>query len=391
MEPDIPIGNKTGGTMERHSFGPWVLGAACLLMAILLWGCGYTKEEKDRMKAIEIQGRENAENYIRGKYGFEPETEGIRLCMECDDGDLVPWANGYVLADMSYEGKTFQVHISGEEPGAQGKDDYQYEMIVKEAGEYFEALLGYGLYDIYLEYTEPLKPDMSFPLCHKKNLIGEFYESGSFEELLCRCPSNIRIDDCMDQDLRGLEEENPDAASLLKKWAVDWGAKIVLISYKSREDYLKGYDHTYGRGGILDFDICNDGWYIRSYAAFEKDRMRAKAFEQQECYGMIFSCIDKEEGLDLAVNVGEREWMDLGETDRKPGSWVYSVESGHPGEITVYIPVQQSGKKGRVFIQHLQDGRWWQYEANCKRTADKQYIFFTYYGIHEGGFDFMVD
>lgn len=38
---------------------------------IILAGCGYTKEEKADMKRYEIQGRENAKNYIKEKYGMD--------------------------------------------------------------------------------------------------------------------------------------------------------------------------------------------------------------------------------------------------------------------------------------------------------------------------------
>ena len=41
-----------------------------LIMAVLT-GCGYTQEEKAEMKRYEKQGRENAENYIKAKYGID--------------------------------------------------------------------------------------------------------------------------------------------------------------------------------------------------------------------------------------------------------------------------------------------------------------------------------
>ena len=38
-------------------------------LVITLAGCGYTKEEKADMKRYEAQGRENAKDYIKEKYG----------------------------------------------------------------------------------------------------------------------------------------------------------------------------------------------------------------------------------------------------------------------------------------------------------------------------------
>ena len=44
-----------------------------LIMAVLT-GCGYTQEEKVEMKRYEKQGRENAENYIKAKYGIDEKS-----------------------------------------------------------------------------------------------------------------------------------------------------------------------------------------------------------------------------------------------------------------------------------------------------------------------------
>lgn len=46
----------------------WILLA---LIMVTVTGCGYTLEEKREMKRYEKQGRENAKNYIREKYGID--------------------------------------------------------------------------------------------------------------------------------------------------------------------------------------------------------------------------------------------------------------------------------------------------------------------------------
>ena len=47
-----------------------------LIMAVLT-GCGYTQEEKAEMKRYEKQGRENAENYIKAKYGIDAKVREL--------------------------------------------------------------------------------------------------------------------------------------------------------------------------------------------------------------------------------------------------------------------------------------------------------------------------
>ena len=52
----------------------WILLA---LIMVTVTGCGYTLEEKREMKRYEKQGRENAKNYIREKYGIDAKITEI--------------------------------------------------------------------------------------------------------------------------------------------------------------------------------------------------------------------------------------------------------------------------------------------------------------------------
>ena len=54
----------------------WILLA---LIMVTVTGCGYTLEEKREMKRYEKQGRENAKNYIREKYGIDARTLLVEL------------------------------------------------------------------------------------------------------------------------------------------------------------------------------------------------------------------------------------------------------------------------------------------------------------------------
>ncbi len=364
------------------------LGIIISLMCIFLCACGYSKEEKMRMDHIEEQGKENAADYIRNKYGFIPEIVDTEICMEIGDTDPLPWANGYVIVSMICGDKKFQVHINGEEPGLRGRDNFQQEQIRNEAEAYFRDLLGYDIYDIYLEYKEKERPDDSFPSCHVKYMLEKSYETGDFKNFMKEYSINIRIDDCENQDLTELERNKPAAVKCLQEYARESGMKAILISYKSEADYQNGYEHVYGRGGVLDFGIWDDGLYINSYASFEEEDMDACRFELQEYDGMVFCCIDREEGNDLIISKSQNKWMELEENSGNPLSEVYSINREDSGEITVYIPIERYGKSVSVFIQYFRENEWRQYECNMDVTRDKKYIFITYQGVYGGTFDF---
>ncbi len=359
------------------------------LVSVWACACGYSREEKQRMKGIQEQGGKNAVAYVEEKYGFTPKVKEVQVCTERDDADPVPWANGYVQVLMSDGEKEFKVHISGEGKTTEGRDDYQYVQIMEDAREYFEKLLGYEIYDLYVEYKENLDPNNLFPGCHEEDyFLNEAYEQGGFEAFIKEHPVNIRIDDCINQDFT-CWGDGENASRFFEEFARDYGMKAVLISYRSLLDYEKGYSHTYGRGGLLDFDIEEDGMYICSYAAFEEEERKLSRFELQEYDGMIFCCIDKEEGQDLVISAGQDPWLELGETTGEPLSKVYSADKKKPGDIIVYVPTETYGRQVSVFIQHVSDGKWWQYEDYTHLTKDKKYIVVSSLG-RDASFDFAV-
>ncbi len=455
--------------MERYQISGWTCGRWAMLAwalaftALLLTGCGPGREEKERRREIQAQGEANAIRYVEEKYGFTPEVEEVQICTERGDGDLVPWANGYVLALMRRGEDTFKVHISGEKETLEGQDDLQYKIILEDVKGYMGELLGYEIYDLYLCYREEQESQGMRtgqedreeqesreeqagqedqkeqvgqedreeqagqedreervaqedreervgqeerqdreggggpPECHKEDLIGELYSPGDLGGFLKRHPATIRIDDCLGQDLTdmGLGAVSPaavapPAAAFFAEYAKAYGMKAVLISYRDETAYQKGLDHTYGRGGVLTFGIWEDGLWIHSYAAFDQEGTETGRFEQQAYEELLFSCVDQVEGEDLQIGASREGWMDLGETNGEPLSKIYSVGTDQTGPVTVYLPVERYGKRPSVYIQHYDDGKWWQYEASVGQTKDGQYNILTYMGIPDGNFQFAV-
>lgn len=393
--------HKDGFSVYRNA--QWIFISRVLFLAVLflcgavfLCACGASQEEKQRRQALEAAGRENAIAYIEEKYGFTPQIERVEVCEAWNDSSFRPDVTGYVLAVARAEdgGESFRVHISGEERTAKGRDDFQYGQIMEDGRAYFSGLAGYEIYDIALQYMEKGETDHSYLDGREDNLLSDMYEPGSFETFLQQHPMNVRIDDCLNQDLTELEETNAGMAAFLKEYAGTWGLKAILISWQSKEDYEKAFAHDYGRNGLQDFEIWQDGLYIHSYAAFEEGDMVCSRFERQEFDGIIFTCIDQAKGNDLEITAGRNMWQDLGETRGEPLSEVYCVSRDGGGEVEVYIPADifyGYGTGCAVFIQHFEDGKWWQYEAGLEKTTDQRFVCFTYHGWSPGStFDFAV-
>ena len=363
------------------------------LFSVFLCACGYTREEKLYMENVEELGSQNAINYIKDKYGISAEIENIEICKDREEGNSFPPPNGYVLLSMRYRDKSFTVQINGENETLEGIDDFQYELITADAKKYFESLLTYEIHDIYLEYKENMISGDPYQDRQNVNLISEYYESGDLENFLQQHPVNIRIDDCSNQDLTKLAEINTNAASFFEKYAASYQTNTILISYRSKEDYQKGYSHTYGRYGLLTYEIYNDGLYIRSYAAFDKDETETAYFALQEYDNIMFSYLDHGSDNAPVISDHQAQWRETGDTKGNPLSKIYSVITEQSGEITVYIPAdqfEQYGKKPSLFIQHYFENKWWQYDPNLLSTTDKNYIFFVFHGVHGSSFDFAV-
>lgn len=385
-------GEKTITTHDRKFIGRTIILLAFLCIILFLVSCGYSEEERARMRKIAETGEKNAVNYIQEKYGFLPGVVRVDRCMKRDEVFSDLYAEGCVVAVLEHEGKEFRVHISGESVTVEGVDDFQRELIEEEADRYFADLLGYEICDIYLEYREEPVEDR-YSDDQEKNMISEFYRAGDFDNFIKRHTVYCRIDDFLNRDIAEWAEKNPEAVSFLENHVSEYGMRIVLISYRSEEDYENGYTHTYGRGGLMDFDIEQDSLYIRSYMMFVEEGVEYNCFEIQEYDGILFGCIDRKAGADLLIESGRNPWRDLGETKKDPVSEIYSVSGEESGFITVYIPADRYENQwnGRsLYIQHNGENGWSQYEKNIWHTSDKKYIFFMYPDFYGGDFDFAV-
>ena len=101
-----------------------------LIMAVLLMGCGYTQEEKAEMKRYEKQGRENAENYIKAKYGIDAKVRELN-CEKYNSGPVLifPFSHWKLcFIRMNYQGEDFLFLFQEKGKLPNGIDDnYQFQ------------------------------------------------------------------------------------------------------------------------------------------------------------------------------------------------------------------------------------------------------------------------
>ena len=109
-----------------------------ILLSITFVGCGYTAEELVHMHELKENGAINAIKYIENKYGFKP-TVVEKKNMYNDGGsvpDFTPTPNGMVHVIMEYQGREFDVKISGEVGSFDGADNYQKKEILLSLNDY---------------------------------------------------------------------------------------------------------------------------------------------------------------------------------------------------------------------------------------------------------------
>ena len=200
----------------------WILLA---LIMVTVTGCGYTLEEKREMKRYEKQGRENAKNYIREKYGIDAKITEIN-CEKYSSSpvpDFFPSPTGNVFVKMKYKGAEFLVAISGQKKNTDGLDNYQFQEIATAFAQEMYNITGLHAESAYVCYGEygTVKDE-------KNGMIHTFYDGENLAEVLQK-ESARAVVSYANQDV-----EQIPVSQISQKTGVD---TILLTDYESREAY----------------------------------------------------------------------------------------------------------------------------------------------------------
>ena len=131
----------------------WILLA---LIMVTVTGCGYTLEEKREMKRYEKQGRENAKNYIREKYGIDAKITEIN-CEKYSSSpvpDFFPSPTGNCIRENEVQGgRFFRCDIRAEK-NTDGLDNYQFQEIATAFAQEMYNITGLHAESAYVCYGE---------------------------------------------------------------------------------------------------------------------------------------------------------------------------------------------------------------------------------------------
>ena len=207
---------------------------------VLLTGCGYSKEEKQYMKKLESQAKENAINYIKNKYGFIPNVISTDVEKE-DTGpvpDFTPDPTGNIYVYLSYKDKKFEVYISGEEQSSDGIDNYQYNEITSATIKYIEEKTNLNPYSNSINYGNQYSDK------NHNGLIKDLFTNDNLEQIIENNHFKILLEYIGASNLEYIKT-NQIFDNLQK-------TRIILVNYNSLEAYNKASTHSYIIRGTLD-------------------------------------------------------------------------------------------------------------------------------------------
>lgn len=343
----------------------WILLA---LIMVTVTGCGYTLEEKREMKRYEKQGRENAKNYIREKYGIDAKITEIN-CEKYSSSpvpDFFPSPTGNVFVKMKYKGADFLVAISGQKKNTDGLDNYQFQEIATAFAQEMYNITGLHAESAYVCYGEygTVKDE-------KNGMIHTFYDGENLAEVLQK-ESARAVVSYANQDV-----EQIPVSQISQKTGVD---TILLTDYESREAYQTVRCPYYNLAGWpIENGIENQLYLMNGYrvvGAGEDTYVKCEKKIQDDII-LITEQPQEQVALEKTVLDSQENWNGNGFIDAKQVTDAYTLETDAE-KVYVYFPVE---KLNTDDVEHAQLVKQYQYQdETCYRnilggvTDDGRYI-----------------
>lgn len=294
-------------------------------------GCGYTIEEKKEMKRYEKQGRENAENYIKEKYGFDAEIKDL-TCEKYNSGavpDFSPSPTGNVFVKMNYHGEDFSVLISGESKNTNGIDNYQFQEIITALQQELYDITGMREESAYVCYGGNGSIDEE-----KNGMIHTFYDGKNLAEILQEESSKMVIS-YVDYPVGQIP-----VSEVSQRTGVD---TMLFIDYESQEAYRSVRQPYYNLGGWpIENGIEDQLYQVEGYrvvSADEDDYMKCEKKMQDDII-LITEKPEERATLEKTVLDSQDNWNGNGFIDAKQVTDAYAVETDSE-KIYVYFPVEK--------------------------------------------------
>lgn len=343
----------------------WILLA---LIMVTVTGCGYTLEEKREMKRYEKQGRENAKNYIREKYGIDAKITEIN-CEKYSSSpvpDFFPSPTGNVFVKMKYKGADFLVAISGQKKNTDGLDNYQFQEIATAFAQEMYNITGLHAESAYVCYGEygTVKDE-------KNGMIHTFYDGENLAEVLQK-ESARAVVSYANQDV-----EQIPVSQISQKTGVD---TILLTDYESREAYQTVRCPYYNLAGWpIENGIENQLYLMNGYrvvGAGEDTYVKCEKKIQDDI--ILITENPKDQILLEKTSLDSQEnWNGNGFIDAKQVANAYTFDTNSE-KVYVYFPVEKLDtkevKEAQLVKQYQYKGETCYDNIISKVTDDGKYI-----------------
>lgn len=343
----------------------WILLA---LIMVTVTGCGYTLEEKREMKRYEKQGRENAKNYIREKYGIDAKITEIN-CEKYSSSpvpDFFPSPTGNVFVKMKYKGADFLVAISGQKKNTDGLDNYQFQEIATAFAQEMYNITGLHAESAYVCYGEygTVKDE-------KNGMIHTFYDGENLAEVLQK-ESARAVVSYTNQDV-----EQIPVSQISQKTGVD---TILLTDYESREAYQTVRCPYYNLAGWpIENGIENQLYQMNGYrvvGAGEDTYVKCEKKIQDDI--ILITENPKDQIILEKTSLDSQEnWNGNGFIDAKQVASAYTFDTNSE-KVYVYFPVEKLDtkevKEAQLVKQYQYKGETCYDNIISKVTDDGKYI-----------------
>lgn len=343
----------------------WILLA---LIMVTVTGCGYALEEKREMKRYEKQGRENAKNYIREKYGIDAKITEIN-CEKYSSSpvpDFFPSPTGNVFVKMKYKGADFLVAISGQKKNTDGLDNYQFQEIATAFAQEMYNITGLHAESAYVCYGEygTVKDE-------KNGMIHTFYDGENLAEVLQK-ESARAVVSYANQDV-----EQIPVSQISQKTGVD---TILLTDYESREAYQTVRCPYYNLAGWpIENGIENQLYLMNGYrvvGAGEDTYVKCEKKIQDDII-LITENPKDQIILDKTSLDSQENWNGNGFIDAKQVASAYAFDTNSE-KVYVYFPVEKLDtkevKEAQLVKQYQYKGETCYDNIISKVTDDGKYI-----------------
>ncbi len=250
-----------------------------LLLSLFLTACGYSAEERRAMEQYEEQGKINALQYIREKYGFEADVVDVT----CEKGggsamDFTPPPTGDVLVTLEKDGKTFSVFIAGNVLTSEGMDNYQLKEIQSALQEKLEQVAELDVETLFLCYGYyGVKPSDT----KKNGIIPGYYDGGNLAEVMAE-QSAAAVVSTISQNQKVTEFEQQ---AVIEQTGID---VFLFADYDSKRHYDTIEQPYYNIAGYpIENGIEDNMLYLNGYHLLFGAKDENVNCEKQESEGML--------------------------------------------------------------------------------------------------------